>query len=45
MLCNLGCNNGDQTPGSGNGNDQGTCPDATPVCYDDGVCSKQISLI
>ena len=41
----LGCNNGDQTAGSGTGNDQGTCPEDTQVCHADGTCGKYILLL
>ena len=40
MSYNLGCNNNDQTAGSGTGNDQGTCPEPTQVCHADGTCGK-----
>ena len=45
MLYNLGCNNGDQTAGTGNGIDQGTCPEVTQVCHADGTCGKCILLL
>ena len=44
MWYNVGCNNNDQTAGSGTGNDQGTCPEATQVCHSDGSCGKHITF-
>ena len=38
ILFHLGCNNNDATPLSGTGINQGTCPNANEICYNDGSC-------